>query len=79
MTDWYTWDSLESFNEWHLAKMAELGLPKLSVDAEGNTIADSVETTAITIVEKIADNDYRAQVEDNNAEGLTLSTKPERL
>jgi hypothetical protein len=76
VSNWYKWDSIESFNTWHSAKKLELGLPKLSVDAEGNTVANSVETDAVTLPFEVDATDVRAMVEDNDSEGLIPSTNP---
>jgi hypothetical protein len=76
MSKWYKWDSLELFNAWHEQKIAELGLPKLSVDSDGVIIPNSFMTSSITIPVVLSDVDCRAIVEDENAEGLLLSTSP---
>jgi hypothetical protein len=35
---WYEWDNTELFDTWHQEIKSQLGLPKLSVNSEGNEI-----------------------------------------
>ena len=64
--------SIEAFDAWHETIKAQLGLPKLSVDADGNEIPDSVLITDYTKPVIKADDDVQAFVEDEYAEGLTV-------
>jgi hypothetical protein len=73
---WVKWDSIENFNTWHDAIKAELGLPKLSVDAEGNTIPDSLINENYTLPVIVANNDIRARVEDEYETGLEAADNP---
>jgi len=73
---WVKWDSIEDFNTWHNAIKAELGLPKPSVDAEGNVIEDSVINTDYILPIIVSDIDIRANVSDDYAAGLVTSENP---
>jgi hypothetical protein len=73
---WVKWDSIQAFNAWDDAVKAELGLPKLSVDAEGNTIPDSLINENYTLPVIVADNDIRASVEDKYATDLQAADNP---
>jgi len=73
---WVKWDSIQDFNTWHDAVKAELGLPKLSVDAEGNTIPDSIISTDYVLPIVVAANDIRANIDDERVNNLELSTNP---
>ena len=72
MDKWYTFDSIESFNSWHETLKTELNYPLPSVDQDGNIVGEPY-STDYTLVIKVADNDFRAVVEDKYAKGLTLS------
>lgn len=73
---WVKWNSITDFNTWHDNIKAELGLPKLSVDAQGNAIPNSVVNEAYVIPVIVADNDVRANVAQEYALGLNLSQSP---
>ena len=73
---WVKWDSIEDFNTWENQIELELGLPKLSVDAEGNTIPGSLINENYTLPITVADNDIRASVQDEYATGLQPSSDP---
>jgi hypothetical protein len=75
MDKWYSFDSIESFNSWHEALKAELGYPLPSIDQDGNLIGEPYSTDYTSAI-KVLDNDYRAIVEDQYADGLILSEKP---
>jgi len=75
MSNWYTFDSEESFNTWHEALKAELGYPIPSIDFEGNVIGEPYSTDYAQYI-KVNETDYRAYIEDIYADGLTLSTNP---
>jgi hypothetical protein len=75
MDKWYAFDSIESFNTWHDNLKSELGYPLPSIDSEGNIIGEPFSTDYTSVI-KVADNDFRAVVEDEYAEGLTLSEQP---
>ena len=73
---WVKWDSMQAFNAWHDGIKAELGLPKLSVDAEGNTIPGSLMNENYTLPITVADNDIRANVDDEYATDLQAADNP---
>jgi len=75
MDKWYSFDSIESFQTWHEALKIQLGYPLPSIDQEGKIMGEPYSTEYTSVI-KIADNDYRAVVEDQYAEGLTLSDRP---
>ena len=75
MDKWYSFDSIESFNSWHEALKTELGYPLPSLDQDGNLIGEPY-STDYTAAVKVSDNDYRAVVEDQYSDGLTLTDKP---
>lgn len=75
MDKWYSFDSIESFDQWHEALKTQLGYPLPSIDQDGNIIGEPFSTDYTSIV-KVTDNDYRAVVEDEYADGLILSEKP---
>jgi hypothetical protein len=76
LKNWYKWDSLESFNVWHNQIKEQLDLPKMSVDITGQIVPDAVINSAYTEVHHIAENDYRAFLADEYADGLELSDNP---
>jgi hypothetical protein len=73
---WVKWNSIETFNAWHSDVKAKLGLPKESVDAEGNTIENSLIITDYVMPIIVADNDIRALIDDGYATDLEPSTNP---
>lgn len=74
--NWYTWDSIGSFNTWHEAIKTQLGLPKTSVTADGTQVLDAVITNQYTNPFTVAKDDIRAMVEPDYADGLTPSESP---
>jgi hypothetical protein len=73
---WYKWESIEAFNLWHEQIKLELGLPKLSVDADGNTIEGSIVNKEYTTPVTVSVNDIRAVVGVNYATNLTPTDSP---
>jgi len=67
---WYEWETLANFDEWHDAKKLELGLPRLSIDKHGNPCEPVIEnyTQAIQTEGKAI-----AMVKDNHANDLILT------
>jgi hypothetical protein len=67
---WYEWETLADFETWHESVKTELGLPKLSVDRNGNECQPMVEnyTRAIETEGKAI-----AMVEDKLAIHLTIT------
>jgi hypothetical protein len=78
MNNWYKWESIESFELWHVAIKNELGLPKQSVTIDGSEVIGGIVTDKYTNAIVVADNDIRAVVELNYADGLTPSEDPYR-
>jgi hypothetical protein len=78
---WYEWNTQAEFDTWHNALCAELGYPLVSVNqASGEPDETATKTTAYTTSNKV-NNKVIADVEDQYAEGLTLTNLrlPERL
>lgn len=68
-TNWYSWESQEAFDNWHTQVIAELGLPRVGVNAAtGQEQPEAQWTTSYTAVRKIENNDWRAPVESEIAE-----------
>jgi hypothetical protein len=42
MWDWYEWDTLADFDIWHKTIKIQLGLPKQSININGNSIDDPI-------------------------------------
>ena len=78
MSNWYKWDSIESFNTWHEAIKIELGLPKPSITQDGSEVIDGVITDKYTNAITVAVNDIRAVVGTDHGDGLTPSEDPYR-
>ena len=73
---WVKWDSIENFNTWHNAIKVELGLPKLSVDAQGIVIPDSLINENYIVPVIVADNDIRANIDEQYATDLLATDNP---
>ena len=73
---WYKFDSLNDFDAWHQNIKEELGYPKISVDINGDEIADATVTDSYTQPFIVSDNDVRAIVELDHSTGLSLSETP---
>ena len=73
---WVKWNSIDEFNIWHNAIKSELGLPKLSVDANGAEIEGSLVITDYVIPLIITDNDIRCCIDEKYQEGLEVSSNP---
>jgi len=78
MSNWYKWESIESFNTWHTAIKIKLGLPKSSITEDGLEVIGGVITDKYTNPITVAENDIRAVVDADHAEGLILSEDPNR-
>ena len=67
---WYQWDNQETFDAWHNDIKAKLGLPRLSIDREGNEIEPMITnyTLGVSVNGKVI-----AMVEEENAKGLALT------
>lgn len=70
MWQWYEWELLADFETWHETIKTELGLPKLSVDRNGNQCEPMIQnyTQAIETEGKAI-----AMVEDSHANDLILT------
>jgi hypothetical protein len=68
MWNWYEWNSEAEFNNWHSEAKIALGLPKMSVDRDGNECEPVIDsyTTA-----KEVDGKWIAMVESSKFDGLT--------
>jgi myosin-crossreactive antigen len=80
MWEWYEWDSIEAFNEWHEAIKIKLGYPLIGVNqATGEKDFEACLTTEYTNW-FLVNEKFIAVVELENAEGLTKSnlTPPKR-
>jgi hypothetical protein len=67
---WYEWETQADFDTWHDAKKLELGLPRLSVDKNGNPCEPVIEnyTNAIKTEGKAI-----AMVQADHANDLILT------
>lgn len=83
--NWYSWESLESFDAWHVNVVKSLNLPRVGYNAATNEEQPEAQwTTSYTQVREIGSNDWRGIVEsevaEQFAEGLgELSSEPETL
>lgn len=73
---WVKWTSMKDFNIWHEKIKTELGLPKPSVDEEGNILPDSIINTDYVLPVIVTKNDIRANIDDEYADGLDISENP---
>ena len=78
---WYRWSSQSSFDVWHQQVIADLGLPRVGVNAKtGEPQPDKQATTAYTSVVRAGLRDWRAPVEQEIAErfadGLGVPSEP---
>lgn len=72
---WFIWTSLESFNSWLSGINKAEGLPKKSIDSQGNECDPIIENYySATIISNV---DVRCLVEEQHSEGLTSSSAPE--
>lgn len=72
---WYSFASKSDFKTWHENIKVTLGLPKLSVNIDGDEVLPMV-TDYTTLIESFGDNRLVAWVDDELAEGLTQTEKP---
>ncbi len=73
---WVKWNSLESFNEWHEIVKAQLGLPKMSVGKNGEIDPTATVSTDYVLPTIVAENDIRALISEDYADGLEVSINP---
>lgn len=73
---WVKWTSLEAFNSWHEEVKAQLGLPKMSVKANGEIDPTAVISTDYVLPTIVAENDIRAFIGEQYAAGLEVSFDP---
>ena len=76
---WYTFNSLDDFDVWHAGVKDLLGIPYPNVNAATGEV-DPLASWTLEYTEPIivATDDIRAFIEEEYAEGLTLSEKYER-
>lgn len=72
---YYTFESKAAFDSWHDNVKTLLGYPLPSLDIDGNIIGEPF-TTEYTNVYRVGDNDWRAIIDEQYADGLTPSTAP---
>ena len=80
MWEWYEWDSIEAFNEWHEAIKIKLGYPLIGVNqATGEKDFEACLTTEYTNV-VIVENKFIGVVEIENSKDLipTILRPPKR-
>ena len=71
--NWYEWNSQADFDAWHEALCHQLGYPLLSINqATGEPDESAAMTTAYTTSQAVGDR-VIADVEDQYAEGLTIT------
>lgn len=70
---WYKFESEEAFNVWHQEVKTKLGLPKLSIDSNGNEVEPLVENYTILTVDE---DKLIAYSEPEYAAGLLETEKP---
>lgn len=78
---WYSWPTLSAFDNWHNNVIASLNLPRHGHNAATGEIDTNAQaTTSYTVPLQIANDDWRAMVEDeiasNFADGLGLPSQP---
>ena len=69
---WYKFSSQEEFNLWHEEVKKKLGLPKLSIDSDGNEVEPLIEEYTKLIFEE---DRLIAYSDDEHANGL-FETRP---
>jgi hypothetical protein len=67
---------MDEFNIWHDTIKLQLGLPKESVDNNGNIIKNGIVTNNYVEPFVVTENDVRASVEDLFSSNLEISTSP---
>lgn len=73
---WVKFASIEDFEAWHDLVKTELGLPKPSVDAQGNVMPDAVISTDYTQPVIVAENDVRAFIDPIFSGDYEISENP---
>lgn len=73
---WVKWNSLDSFNAWHDGIKAILGLPKPSMNENGEIVKDAVITDSYVLPIIVAEDDIRALIDEVYANGLETSVNP---
>jgi hypothetical protein len=72
---WYKFTSEQDFDVWHDQIKESLDFPLPSIDIDGNVVGEPY-TTQYTYAVKVSDNDWRAIVDEQYAEGLIESEEP---
>lgn len=73
---WVKWNSLDSFNTWHDEIKTILGLPKPSINEDGEIVEDAVITDSYVSPLIVAEDDIRALIDEVYADGLETSASP---
>lgn len=73
---WVKFDSLNDFEEWHSIIKSELGLPKVSVDIDGNPVLEATRTTDYVTPQIVSNEDVRALIDEKYAKDLKRSQSP---
>ena len=76
MSNWYKWDSVELFENWHDEIKIKLGIPKQSTNQSGDISSEAIVTDSYTNHYIVNEFDVRAIVESEQAEALTPSENP---
>lgn len=72
---WYTFENIESFNQWHESLKQRLGYPLPALDSNGN-ITDGTITTDYTNPVIVLENDVRAWVDEEYSNNLVACDAP---
>jgi hypothetical protein len=70
---WYEWDSIELFNEWHDALCLSLGYPLTPVNQATGELDEAAQKVITYTSPLEIENKIIAIVEDDKADGLTLT------
>ena len=73
---WVKYNSLDEFNKWHDTIKTELGLPKISVDINGNLVPEAILTTEYVTSHIVSTNDIRALIDEEYLGSLQISESP---
>lgn len=73
---WVKWNSLDNFNTWHDEIKTILGLPKLSINEDGEIVEDAIITDSYVSPIIVAEDDIRALIDEVYANGLEKSVSP---
>ena len=74
---WVKWNSQANFDKWHNQVKKELGLPKPSVDENGNVVPEAILNESYVIPIVVSTDDIRANVDELYAADLELTVNPQ--